>query len=90
MVQTEDGGTLAVQVEYLDEELYDRIFGAPDLQMAGSLPDLPNNQVGRCDGMVEPLNCCERTVATSCADNKLAYSIALPPNHNEITYAIAI
>ncbi|KAF2351928.1 Zinc finger CCCH-type [Trinorchestia longiramus] len=46
MMPTEDGGTLAVQVEYLDEELYDKIFGAPDLQMAGSLPDLPNNQAG--------------------------------------------
>lgn len=45
MVPTEDGGTMAVQVEYLDDDLYDKIFGAPDLQMAGSLPDLPNNQV---------------------------------------------
>lgn len=45
MMPTENGGTLAVQVEYLDEELYDKIFGAPDPQMAGSLPDLPNNQV---------------------------------------------
>ena len=40
--KTIDGSTIAVPVEYLDDSIYDEIFGCQDKVISGSLPDLPS------------------------------------------------
>lgn len=45
LYETEDGTTYTIPVEYLDDSLYDQIFGATDSalpRLGGSLPDLPS------------------------------------------------
>lgn len=45
LYETEDGTTYTIPVEYLDDTLYDQIFGATEpatQRLGGSLPDLPS------------------------------------------------
>ena len=45
LVYEHDGVTYTIPVEYLDDSLYDQIFGASDApahRLGGSLPDLPS------------------------------------------------
>ncbi|KAL7648759.1 UNVERIFIED_CONTAM: hypothetical protein RMT77_000666 [Armadillidium vulgare] len=43
--ENEDGQTVLLPVEYLEDSLYDEIFGSVDTPIGGSLPDLPGGQM---------------------------------------------
>ena len=43
--KSDDGSTYHIPVEYIDDSVYDEIFGRDDKPFGGSLPDLPSGQV---------------------------------------------